>query len=344
MNFHSPGGEKNEQKWFLGIDVGGTDVKLGLVGDDGMLHHKQRTATPPLGSPQRVFEYALAWAREEFAQGGLPPERLAGVGLAVPGVLDAREGVLREVVNLPGWMGVPLLDELSGLSQVPSVVLNDANSAAYAEHATRGLGDRSLALITLGTGIGCGLVLAGAPYGGDHGCAGEVGHVAIEFGPNALPCTCGSRGHLESYAGAAGVIDRLRRRLAEQPERVAAGAPADFSAAAVTPREVAERAESGDPACQSVITETAEYVGRAVGFLGQTLDPEVVLLGGAMTFGGDHTETGRRFLATVRETVTQTTLVQVGGNMTIEFATLGNDAGVLGAAMVARAAALAKSC
>ena len=334
MNLHSPSGEP----WFLGIDVGGTDVKLGLVGGDGVLHHKQRTATAPLGSPQRVFEYALASARAEMDQWGMPPETLAGVGVAVPGVLDSHASVLREVVNLPGWTGVPLLGELSRLSQRPSVVLNDANAAAYAEHTVRGLGDRSLALVTLGTGVGCGLVLSGQPHGGDHGCAGELGHVAIEFGPEAMRCTCGSRGHLESYAGAAGVIGRLRRLANSADAGARSGAPAED----LTPRDIAERAEGGDRLCQRVITETAEYVGRAIGFLGQTLDPDVVLLGGAMTFGGDHSETGRHFLDTVRETITRTTLVQVGSNMTIEFATLGNDAGVLGAARMAQAAALAK--
>ena len=198
---------------FLGIDVGGTDVKLGLIDTSGVIHGRERTPTPELRSPQRVFAYAMEFAERTIGRGLMQSAQLAGVGLAVPGVLDTREFVLREVVNLPGWLGVRLLDELEKASGIASSVVNDANSAAYAEHAIRNLGDQSLALVTLGTGIGCGVVLRGSPFGGDHGCAGELGHITIDFGPEAIECTCGSRGHLESYAGAGGVIARARQSL-----------------------------------------------------------------------------------------------------------------------------------
>jgi glucokinase len=253
--------------------------------------------------------------------------------MAVPGVLDTREHCLREVVNLPGWINQPLLKILSEQCQLPAAVVNDANSAAYAEHSIRGLQQASLALVTLGTGIGCGVVIQGEPYSGDHGCAGELGHLAIRFGEDALPCTCGSRGHLESYAGAAGVIARLRKELARlDPSRI----PEILLQEELTPKEIAAAAEQGFEPCCRVIEETAELVGQAVGMLGQLIDPAVVLLGGAMTFGGAETKMGSRFLKSVRETVRATTLVQVGGNVVIEFASLGNDAGLLGAAMVAK--------
>ena len=277
----------------------------------------------------------MAFASAQLEDLGGSTTNLAGVGLAVPGVLDSREFVLREVVNLPGWLGEPLLEILTETSKLSAVVVNDANSAAYAEHSRRGLGHQSLALVTLGTGIGCGVVIQGSPYGGDNGCAGELGHIAIRFGDDALPCSCGSRGHLESYAGAAGVIARMRSAMA--------GSMADSVARLLlsddmTPRKIAAAADQGSELCQQVIDQTAEYVGQAVGLMGQVIDPAVVLLGGAMTFGGPKTKTGRRFLKKVRETVKQTTLVQVGGNIVIEFASLGNDAGVVGAAMVAKQA------
>ena len=98
-------------------------------------------------------------------------------------------------------------------------------------------------------------------------------------------------------------------------------------------------AESGDSVCQQIVTETAQYIGRAIGMVGQVIDPAVVLLGGAMTFGGSSSKIGKQFIESVRETVKQTTLVQVGGNIQIEFATLGNDAGMIGAGMVAKFAA-----
>ena len=323
------------RKLFLGIDVGGTNVKLGLVDSRGVIHSKGSAATPTLKTPKNTFMYAMEFASSRLGDLGRSASDLAGVGLAVPGVLDTRQFVLREVVNLPGWLGQPLLEILSETSALPSAVVNDANSAAYAEHSLRDLGEQSLALVTLGTGIGCGVVIQGSPYGGDNGCAGELGHIAIRFGDDALPCTCGSRGHLESYAGSGGVIAHLRRALSDCP---ADSVSERLWAADVTPRDLAIEAQRGCQLCQEIIDQTAEYVGQAIGLMGQVIDPAVVLLGGAMTFGGPDSETGQRFLQRVRDTVKATTLVQVGGNIIIDFASLGNDAGVLGAAMIAKQA------
>ena len=322
---------------YLGIDVGGTDVKVGLVDTAGVIHDRHRTPTPELGSPQRVFQYVFKYAHRRLAELAIEPARLIATGLAVPGVLDTREFVLREVVNLPGWLGVPLRDELRFASKLPSAVVNDANSAAFAEHSLRGLGEQSLALVTLGTGVGCGVVFRGNPHSGDHGCGGELGHITVDFGPDAITCTCGSRGHLESYAGAGGVVARMKNAI-----QIAGKESSDFDpdllSSDVTPKEIAAAAAAGNQICQQVIQETGEYVGRAIGMIGQVADPAVVLLGGAMTFGGDQSKVGRSFLASVRDSVKATTLVQVGGNIKIEFATLGNDAGMLGAAMLAKRA------
>lgn len=326
---------QTSDRMFLGIDVGGTNVKLGIVDACGVMHAKDSAATPALKSPRNICAYAMEFASRQMRDLGRPASDLAGVGLAVPGVLDTRQFVLREVVNLPGWQGQRLLEILTETSGLPSAVVNDANSAAYAEHSRRKLGEQSLALVTLGTGIGCGVVIEGSPYGGDHGCAGELGHIAIRFGTDALPCTCGSRGHLESYAGAGGVIGQLRRAIAERP---ADSVTERLLADDVTPRDLALEAQRGCQLCLRIIDQTAEYVGQALGLLGQVIDPAVVLLGGAMTFGGAEAQTGQRFLEKVRATVKETTLVQVGGNIIIDFASLGNDAGVLGAAMIAKQA------
>jgi glucokinase len=318
---------------FLGIDVGGTNVKLGLVNSTGTVHAKDTLPTPELGTPERVFDAAIAFADRELSVLGSDRFTLAGIGLAVPGVLDTQESVLREVVNLPGWRGKRLRQMLGDARDLPNAVVNDANSAAYAEHASRSLGNKSLALVTLGTGVGCGLVINGSPYGGDHGCAGELGHIAIRFGSNALPCTCGKRGHLEAYAGSKGVLAQLQS-LAEAAKN--SDITTLLSTGDITPRDIAERAQADCDLCAAVVDQTAEYLGQAIGQLAQVIDPDVVLLGGAMTFGGNQSKVGQRFLATVQNTINDTTLEQVGTNLTVEFASLGNDAGVIGAAIVAQ--------
>jgi glucokinase len=322
-----------QQDLFLGIDVGGTSVKLGLVDSSGTVHAKNALATPSLGTPERVFAAAISFADSELFSGSCKKANLAGIGLAVPGVLDAQEAVLREVVNLPGWQGKRLQEILSEARDLPNAVVNDANSAAYAEHALRSLGNKSLALVTLGTGIGSGLVINGSPYGGDHGCAGELGHIAIRFGSNAVRCTCGKRGHLEAYAGSKGVVRQLHS-LAETANN--SDLSAALSTGDVTPRDIASRAQDNCDLCITVINQTAEYLGQAIGQMAQVIDPAVVLLGGAMTFGGKQSKVGQRFLETVHSTIVDTTLEQVGNNLKVEFASLGNDAGVIGAAMVAQ--------
>ncbi|MGI9466634.1 MAG: ROK family protein [Rubripirellula sp.] len=323
----------NQADLFLGIDVGGTNIKLGLVDASGMVHAKDTLATPHLVTPERVFNAAITFADHELSSLDNGKFNLAGIGAAVPGVLDSQESVLREVVNLPEWKGKRLREILGQARDLPNAVVNDANSAAYAEHALRSLGNKSLALVTLGTGIGCGLVINGSPYGGDHGCAGELGHIAIRFGKNALPCTCGKTGHLEAYAGSKGVVTQLQSLASTSNTSEITSLLATDS---ITPRDIAARALIGCELCNTVIDQTAEYLGQAIGQMTQVIDPAVVLLGGAMTFGGSQSKVGQRFLATVQKTIIATTLEEVGSHLQVEFASLGNDAGVIGAAMVAQ--------
>lgn len=329
---HSPPPDAHEDL-FLGIDVGGTNVKLGLIDASGVVRSKDALATPDLVTPERVFKAAVAFADRELSSPNCCKYKLAGIGLAVPGVLDSREAVLREVVNLPEWKGKQLREILRQSRDLPNAVVNDANSAAYAEHALRSLGNKSLALVTLGTGIGCGLVMNGSPYGGDHGCAGELGHIAIRFGSEALPCTCGKTGHLEAYAGSKGVVAQLQSLARETNNSEITTLLTEDR---ITPRDIAKLAQNGCELCNQVIDQTAEYLGQAIGQMAQVIDPAVVLLGGAMTFGGSQSKVGQNFLATVRNTIIATTLEEVGNHLQVEFASLGNDAGFIGAARVAQ--------
>ena len=326
--------ETNSQRRqaFLGVDVGGTNTKLAVVGDCGSVFARDLISTALICDPRNACRRILEFAEEYSVQ-----YRFEGIGVAAPGILDSRQGILREVVNLPKWTDFPLRDELAGLFDLPVVVANDANAAAFAEHAHRGLEtDKSLALVTLGTGIGCGIVIGGQPLNGNHGCGGELGHAIVDISPDARLCGCGKSGHLEAYAGAAAVVHRAKQKLLHgEKSSLAQRLPLEE----LSPHVIAEEAERRDALCQSVVEETATYVGLGISLLCQILDPSVVLLGGAMTFGGMETETGRGFLNRVRQTVRRNTLEQVGGNVVIEFASLGNDAGMLGAAMLARSTA-----
>lgn len=313
---------------YLGIDVGGTTIKFGLCDSDGRIRSKDSTPTDVLPVPEAVIRHGL-----EFAHASLgASETLTGIGLAVPGVLDTSTWCLKEVVNLPHWTNRPLLAILEEESQLPSAVINDANAAALAEHRLRGLTDESLALITLGTGIGCGLAIGGRGFSGDHGCAGEIGHLAINFSTDANLCNCGRRGHLEAYAGAPAVVERAKKAFESLNVHEI---PDALLQSELDPRDLSRAAEDGFQPALEIIKETGTYLGQAIGILGQVIDPAVVLLGGAMTFGGEGKSTGREFLNAVKQAMASTTLQQVGSQMIIEYASLGNTAGVTGAALVA---------
>ncbi len=313
---------------YLGIDVGGTTIKFGLCDSHGAIRSKTSMPTDLLPEPRSVIQHGL-----EFALSALgASETLESVGLAVPGVLDTSSWSLKEVVNLPHWTNRPLLELLENESQRPSAIINDANAAALAEHHLRGLTDKSLALITLGTGIGCGLAVGGKGLSGDHGCAGEIGHLAINFSADANLCNCGRRGHLEAYAGAPAVIERAKKALECLD---AQEIPSILRRTHLDPRDLSRAAEDGFQPAREIIIETGTYLGQAIGILGQVIDPAVVLLGGAMTFGGEAKSTGRDFLTSVKRSMADTTLQQVGSQMIIEYASLGNTAGVTGAALVA---------
>ena len=193
---------------------------------------------------------------------------------------------------------------------------------------------RSLILLTLGTGVGCGIIIGDLIIEGENGHGTECGHILVEPDGNARVCSCGQTGHLESYASAMGVIGRARDamgagRATSLTNRLAAGP-------VLTPLMIAEEAEAGDSLATEIVMETARYLGLGIVSLLHTIDPTGVLIGGAMTFGGSGRELGRRFLDRVREEVRRRAFPILAERTIIDYATLGHDAGVIGAAGIAR--------
>jgi glucokinase len=317
----------------LGVDIGGTNTKLGLVDPNGRILAQHTALTATLDQPQRVCDFIFSSGEQLASSFGHRLDMLEGVGVAMPGILDIDQGVLKEVSNLLQWINFPIKRELSQRFGRDVVVLNDASAAAFGEYTHRGRVDDSLALITLGTGIGSGVVIQGKPLGGAHGCAGEIGHAVIDTSPNHRLCGCGMPGHLEAYAGSAGVLTTMRQLLAQGSQH---SSLSSYDESQLTPEIIAHEAEQGDAIAESTVLETARHLGVGISLLCQCIDPNVVLLGGAMTFGQTRTHTGRKFLAELIGTVRKYSLKQIGGFVSIEFAKLGSDAGILGAAAYAR--------
>jgi len=211
----------------------------------------------------------------------------------------------------------------------------DAARAAYGEFwVGSGRDFHSLVLLTLGTGIGCGIIIGDLSIDGENSHGAECGHIIINCDDDARMCGCGQTGHLEAYASATAVIKRTQEALdaghkSSLVQRIAGGDE-------LTPKLIADEAEAGDSLALEIVIETARYLGIGVVSLMHTIDPTGVLLGGAMTFGGNDTDLGRRFLERVREEARRRAFPVIARRTKIDYALLGGDAGYIGAAGIAR--------
>jgi glucokinase len=320
--------------FYVGIDVGGTNIKAGVVDDVGEPLSHVSAPTEAVRGPQVGLENIARAAEMAIAQSGLGRGALRGVGLATPGTMDIPAGYLVDPPNLPGWVNFPIRDLLSKKLQLPTVLENDANAAAYGEFwAGRAKDARSLVFWTLGTGIGCGIIIDNVIIEGAHSHGAECGHIIIEM-TNGRLCGTGQYGTLEAYAGARALVARCEEALASGRSsslsaRLAAGEQ-------LTPLLIGQAAESGDHLCDELVMETARFMGVGTVTLMHTIDPEMVLFGGAMTFGRTESELGRRFLHEIRAEVKKRAFPIPAEKTVIEYASLGSDAGFIGAAGCAR--------
>lgn len=321
--------------FFVGIDLGGTNIKVGVVDDLGRPLSWLSIPTEVENGPEDAARRMGEAVHQAIRDAGLQASQIARVGLGSPGGMDIPKGMLTTVINLTGWDNFPIRDRVSHHCGMPVTFENDANAAAYGEYwVGSGRDFQSMVLLTLGTGIGCGIIIGDLVVQGAHSHGGEAGHIIIDPSDDARMCGCGYRGHLESYASATAVIKRAREaldagRTSSLNQRIAAGEE-------LTPKLIAEEAESGDAFSIEIISETARYLGIGTVSVMHVVDPAVVLLGGAMTFGGRDSELGRRFLAQVDAVVRRLARPVLARDTVLDFATLGGDAGFIGAAGVAR--------
>ena len=273
-------------RWIAGVDIGGTNLRVGLVpfaGGRPVEVGMERTCAER--GPAHVVARVAAMLRKALRD--VEPESVAGIGVGAPGPLDRTAGVVLETPNL-GWRNVPLRDLVGEAAGFPVVLDNDANCAAYGEW-WQGAGRRADRLVglTLGTGIGGGIVIDGEIYRGASDAAGEVGHMSVDFAGRL--CACGSRGCVEAYASGPGIAARAMEGLAGGTESVlAAIAGADGGNGRITARTVCEAAAAGDRHASDVLAETAGILAVAVANLINLLNPDVIVVAGGVTAAGKH--------------------------------------------------------
>ena len=319
--------------FFAGVDVGGTTIKIGLVDDNGSTLAKSWIAT----QEQRGVPDAVERIRESLQQLALSVDLtlsdIVAIGLGTPGTMDIPGGLILEPPNLPAWRHFPIRDALSQACGKPVTYANDAGAAAYGEFwVGSGRAYESICLFTLGTGVGGGVILDELSLDGAHSHGAEFGHIVIDTTPQARICSCGKAGHLDAYASATAVV-------AAAIERLDAGVPSSLRSIdrqALTALSVASAAEDGDTLALELIDDVAARLGLGIATVTHVIDPAAVILGGAMNFGGASKELGRRFLERIAAEFRRLTFPVQAAHTVIDFATLGGDAGYIGAAGLAR--------
>lgn len=307
---------------YIGIDLGGTNIAAGLVTEDGRI---VKTASVPTRKERHYSEIVRDMA--ELAMGlakdcGVPLSELRSVGIGCPGTVDRENGVVVYSNNIV-MDHVPLAEEFRKHLDLPVYLENDANAAAYGEYVATAKGKDSFVLITLGTGVGGGIVLGGKLFRGFNGAGAELGHMAIVM--DGVPCTCGRRGCFESYAS----VTALIRQTREEMERTSDSAMHAWvrERGKISGRTAFECAAKGDPAAIRVRDAYLRYVAEGVASIINMLQPEVLAIGGGISKEGD------ALLLPVRELAYRADFNKHMPKTEIRTAALFNDAGIVGAAL-----------
>ena len=312
---------------YIGVDLGGTNIAVGLVNEQGEIIAKGSTPTALPRPYQDIIADIAAETQRVVAKAGRTMEEVKAIGAGVPGVCNPKTGTIVECVNLH-WKEIPFEAEMKKHIDKPVYLDNDATVAGLAE-AVAGVsaGIENSVFLTLGTGVGGGIVIGGKVYSGTHNVGSELGHMIIEM--DGELCNCQNRGCFERYASATAIILDGRRAMAAHPESLlgtlCGGDPEKMEA-----KTVFDAAKEGDEIALKVFRRYIKGLATGIVNIINILDPEVVVLGGGVSKAGDF------LLDAVREAVKPHILFKAMPYARIELAKLGSDAGIIGAAMLGR--------
>ncbi len=306
----------------IGVDVGATNIKAGLVRRDGKIVKELRRPTRGKEGVEVVVG-GICQVCQELASREAP----LCIGVGMPGLVDPDSGVVRVPPNLPDWDEVAIRDVLQDRLQAPVVVGNDVNMVTYGEWMFgAGKGVEDLLVVTVGSGVGGGMVTGGRLYLGGHGLAGEIGHTTVE--PDGPPCNCGNHGCLESFVGAEYVkgkaIGLINKGVRTQITNLVDG---DLDS--ISPEVISRAAANGDDLARRLLTGMGRYLGIALANAISLLDPQRVVIGGGVA------KAGELLLNPIRETIRERLYSYVYSNVQVVPAKLGDSGGVIGAATYA---------
>ncbi|ASW51653.2 ROK family glucokinase, partial [Streptococcus suis] len=312
-------------KKIIGIDLGGTSVKLAILTTEGEIQEKWSIKTNILDDGSHIVPDIIESIQHRFETHGLTKDDFLGVGMGSPGVVDSEAGTVIGAYNL-NWKTLQLVkDQFESALGLPFFIDNDANVAALGEQwVGAGNNNPNVVFMTLGTGVGGGVIAAGNLIRGVKGAGGELGHITVDFN-EPFACTCGKKGCLETVASATGIVN-LSRRYADQYAGDAKLKQMIDDGQNVTAKDVFDLAKEGDNLALIVYRHFSEYLGVACANIAAVLNPAYIVLGGGVSAAGEFLLDG------VRKVFAENSFPQIKESTQIVLATRGNDAGVLGAA------------
>lgn len=317
-----------KDKYIIGVDLGGTNIKAALFTMDYQVVTELSVLTEAAAGPAHVLQRIRMAVQRLTDEGGAAVDEIACMGMGIPGLLDPEEGLSIFSPNFPGWEHIHVVNEMKPYYDCPVYIDNDVRVNLYGEwHHGAGRGCRNLVLLTLGTGLGSGIVHDGKVMYGTTFSAGEIGH--MNMFRQGRPCRCGSSGCLGRYVSAVGMVNTFKERLqAGQTSVIQKWTNGDEGQ--ITALMISEAYELGDELAVRVMHETGELLGFGLANVINLLNPEMIIIGGGMAAAGD------RLFNTVRETVNAHALKLSGSRCRIVQAELGSRAGTLGAAVYAQ--------
>jgi len=308
-------------KVLVGIDLGGTNIKAGIVTPEGEMLARSRCETRAQEGPDAVISRMADLAERLLDEEKIDRSRVIAVGVGSPGPLSSARGVVVYTPNLPGWTDIPVSAKMKERLGLDVFLENDANSACWGEYwRGAGRGTKTMVIFTLGTGVGGGIVLDGRLLRGIDDTAGHLGHIIVD--PEGPRCGCGNRGCLEAYASATALVRRYHEAVAEGSK----SSLKDKPRGEVTARDIHEAASGGDALCRSLMEETGRWLGVALATVANVINPELAVYSGGMAAAG-----GMLFEPIMRE-VRHRALRPPAARLRLAQAQLGDDAGVVGAA------------
>jgi len=309
-------------RYAIGVDLGGTNLRVAAIDEEGRVLERLSTAVKILEGRDAVLDHLCEAARALIARRGTGAE-LAGIGVGIPGIIYLETGMLRKSPNLPGWEDCAVRDEIERRLGARVVLDNDANAAALGEHwFGAGRDVDSLCLITLGTGVGGGLIFDGKVWHGFLGMAAELGHINVL--EDGAPCGCGSRGCLETEASATAVVRIAMDFIGSNP--TGRLAKAVHAGDALTAALVFRCAQAGDHDAQAIYARLGNYLGIALAGLVNALNLPLYVIGGGVAEAWD------AFAPSMREQLQRRSYIFAEGRTRVVKSTLEGDAGLLGAA------------